>query len=92
MRHVHLNGLRMKNREKAYRHIKRRLHLPDYCGDNLDALSDCLSELPAAEITLHCAAAMRAGLGADYAQKLLSVLVAATGENPRLHVCVRERR
>lgn len=91
MRRIVLNGRFMRTKEKAHRHIKRRLRLPAYYGNNLDALSDCLSELPETRITLRHAGALRAGLGAEYAAKLLSVLVAATGENPRLHLCVRER-
>ncbi|MDO4572124.1 MAG: barstar family protein [Clostridia bacterium] len=80
----------MGTRERAHRHLKRRLRLPDYYGNNLDALADCLGELGAARITLRHAAHMRRGLGEAYAARLLSVLAAATGENPRLELIVRD--
>ena len=89
MKKVRLNGLFMGTKEKAHRQLKRRLGFPDYYGANLDALSDCLSELGPAEITLTHAAYLKKKLGGAYAAKLLSVLIAATGENPKLHVEVR---
>lgn len=90
MRRVRLNGLYMRTRDKAHRHIRRRLRLPEYYGGNLDALSDCLGELGDTQITLTHARAMRRGLGDAYAARLLSVLAAATGENPRVKLSVRE--
>lgn len=86
-----LNGLFMTTKERAHRHIKRRLHLPDYYGCNLDALCDCLGEIgEPTEITLRYAAYMRRHLG-EYGVRLISMLIACTGENPQLQVCVRER-
>ena len=86
-----LNGLFMTTKERAHRHVKRRLHLPDYYGCNLDALCDCLSEInEPTDITLRHAAYMRKRLGA-YGTRLLSAMLACTGENPKLSVRVRER-
>ena len=42
-----LDGKDMTSREKAYRVIKRELAFPDWFGHNLDALADCLGDLPA---------------------------------------------
>ena len=39
-----LDGRRMDNREGLHAELKRKLSLPDYYGDNLDALNDCLGE------------------------------------------------
>ena len=91
MRKRRLNGLFMTTKERAHRHIKRRLRLPDYYGCNLEALCDCLTEIgEPTEITLRHAAYMRRRLG-EYGVRLLSALLACTNENPRLQVCVRER-
>lgn len=86
-----LCGLCMHTREKAHAHIARRLHLPDYYGCNLDALFDCLTDIrEPTQITLRFADSMKKSLG-QYGTKLISLLIACTGENPRLSVCVRKR-
>ena len=41
-----LDGKDMTSREVAFRKIKEVMGLPEYFGQNLDALYDCLSELP----------------------------------------------
>lgn len=91
MQRRRLDGWFMTTKEKAHQHIKRRLRLPAYYGCNLDALCDCLSEIGVpTHIALHHAAALKRRLG-PYGGKLISTLIACTGENPRLHVTVRER-
>lgn len=42
-RTVFLNGRRMRTREAAIAYIKRKLDLPQGCGNNLDALYDALT-------------------------------------------------
>lgn len=39
-----LDGRRMDDRAGVHAELKRKLSLPDYYGDNLDALNDCLGE------------------------------------------------
>lgn len=88
MKKVRLNGMFMGSREKAHAHIKKRMGFPDYYGGNLDALMDCLTEIgETTEITIVCAERFKKKLG-DYGTKLLSVLAAATGENPRLTIVI----
>ena len=54
MKKVRLNGYFMTTRERAHRHLRRRLRLPDYYGNNLDALYDCLGDVgEPTEIELH---------------------------------------
>ena len=39
-----LDGARMGSRAELHAHLKEKLKLPDYYGNNLDALNDCLGE------------------------------------------------
>ena len=39
-----LDGKRMGDRAQMHEELKRKLELPDYYGNNLDALNDCLGE------------------------------------------------
>ena len=41
-----LDGKDMTSREVAFRKIQEVMKFPEYFGQNLDALYDCLSELP----------------------------------------------
>jgi len=43
MREIRLNGDKMINKSSAHAYLKEKLSLPDYYGNNLDALWDCLS-------------------------------------------------
>lgn len=43
MRDVILDGKKMDNREQLHAALKEALELPDYYGNNLDALWDCLT-------------------------------------------------
>ena len=45
-----LNGDRMTDLESLHAHLKDRLNLPDYYGENLDALNDCLSSTTQREL------------------------------------------
>lgn len=86
-----LNGRRMDTREHAHAHIKRRLRLPDWYGNNLDALCDCLGEINEPSVILvRYATTLREALG-EYGGKLLSVLSAMTGENPNITLVVHKK-
>ena len=39
-----LDGKSMGGRARLHEELKRKLGLPDYYGNNLDALNDCLGE------------------------------------------------
>ena len=73
MKFVIIDGEKMTSREAAHAHIAEALDFPAYYGKNLDALADCLSEVPRdTAVLLHNADAARTALGA-YADDLFAV-------------------
>ncbi|HWQ97298.1 MAG TPA: barstar family protein [Clostridia bacterium] len=86
-----LNARRMTTREEAHAHLKERLKLPDWYGNNLDALYDCLSEIgEPTRIVLHFAAKL-AMLPDGYGEKLIRVLRQAAEENPNIKLSLHNR-
>ncbi len=73
MKIVTIKGDKMTSKEEAHKHIAEALDFPMYYGKNLDALADCLSELPhdTVVILFHMEAA-RGYLG-DYADRIFAV-------------------
>lgn len=53
-----LDGSQMTTRETAHDHIAKQLRFPEYYGRNLDALYDCVTDLPDAEIIVVFSEAM----------------------------------
>ena len=43
MKEVRLNGAKMTDKKTTHAYLKSELELPDYYGNNLDALWDCLT-------------------------------------------------
>ena len=85
-----LNGKRMDTREHAHSHLAKRLRLPDYYGNNLDALNDCLGEIAKpTRILLRNTSCLRESLG-DYGERLIAVLVDAAGRNPSITFVQRD--
>lgn len=76
-----LDGSVMTDRQAAHRHLKSALYLPEYYGNNLDALYDILTEWAGpAKIILKHADVMTATLG-GYGDMLLSTLQEAAEQN-----------
>jgi ribonuclease inhibitor len=78
---VQLLGTEMISREALHAHLKEKLGFPDYYGENLDALWDCLRadvELPITIRWLNFSASQRA-LG-EYADKTLATFYEAQKE------------
>ena len=81
-----LDASKMKNREEAHSYLKEMLSFPDYYGNNLDALYDCLTEMGRTEICFR----NTDGAG-EYFQKILRVFQDAGKGNPDLLI-VDDRR
>jgi len=84
-----LNARRMTTRELAHAHLKERLRLPDWYGNNLDALHDSLGDFgERTRIILRFSPELERSLGA-YGTKLIRVLQQAVEENPNLRLTLR---
>lgn len=68
-----LDGNRMTSKEEAHEYIAKELQFPDYYGKNLDALEDCLEDMPAdTVIEILFKDAARDNLG-KYADKIFGI-------------------
>lgn len=47
-----LDASRMTSKEESHAYLKEVLSLPEYYGNNLDALHDCLEEMTDVEIVV----------------------------------------
>ena len=83
-RRITLNGRRMRDRESAYRYLKRKLRLRGGCGKNLDAIHDVLSEPRyRAEVTMKRTDRLLRSMG-EYGQRFIEMMTATAEENPNL--------
>ena len=79
-----LNCEKLARREQAHQYLAHMLDFPDYYGNNLDALFDCLTELGDCTIVLDGGADLPRKGG--YGAKVLKVLEEAARTNPRLRL------
>lgn len=78
-----LDAQRMDEKETAHDYLAAELDFPDYYGRNLDALYECLCELPDGEIAI-----LHAKTAGDYYLKVEKVLKKAAQDNKGLHICL----
>ena len=84
MKKTVLNLLPLRNRTALHEYLAIRLKLPSYYGRNLDALYECVSEIPEeTEITV-----LLPSYADPYCRKTAGVLQDASGENEKLKVTI----
>lgn len=71
-----LDGKKMISKEETHAYLKETFGFPDYYGNNLDALYDCLTEMGQMEVVFINGADMIAALE-KYSEKLLKVFAKA---------------
>lgn len=87
MRECVIHGRQIESLQQLHRKLKEDLHFPDWYGGNLDALYDCLTELPEATIVIYQWDALAETIG-EKAQALRRVLTDAGMESRTLTVCI----
>ena len=64
----------MVSREETHKYLKETFGFPEYYGENLDALHDCLTEMDDLEVEILNADDMLEALG-EYGKKLFKLLM-----------------
>ena len=83
---LNIDGNSIKNRDDLHRAFSEALIFPDYYGNNLDALHDCLTSLfEETEICISNRDMLKENLG-DYAMKFEKCIEESSEENPRIKV------
>ncbi len=86
MRYIKLDAEEMKSRKGAHEYLAAKLKFPDYYGNNLDALYDCLTEVAAdTSVTVPGKISEKGYLG-DYGEKMLAAFRDAAEANKSLKV------
>lgn len=84
MKEIIFDFTQMQTRQAAHAYIKKTLQFPDYYGENLDALYDCLGEISEAT-TLWIPRSLIDSLG-EYGQTMLTVFEEAAAHNEKLTI------
>jgi ribonuclease inhibitor len=86
MKEILLDGDKMVDKASAHAYLKQQLELPDYYGENLDALWDCLStDFSSKKIIICKPKAIIEHLG-DYGESIINVFEQAAEENENIKV------
>ena len=92
MKEIRLNGAVMVKKAAAHAYLKRKLALPGYYGNNLDALWDCLStDFSPKVITIRHPEAIIKNLG-SYGEALIQVFLDAAAANEYIHVDIENEK
>lgn len=85
---IDLSKLEDLEKEEIYDLLKEKLHLPDYCGTNLDALYDALTEMGECDINILDVSKSEDKDSLKYIQKIKKVFEDASEINPdiSLHI------
>lgn len=90
MTEILLDGNAIQDGQQLHSWLADKLNFPFWYGGNLDALYDCLTEMPGeVRLTIVNDDRLRAALGA-YGDKFLQVFCQAAKDNPRFHLGLSE--
>ena len=89
MKAIRLDGARMLEREEMHSYLKRKLDLPEYYGNNLDALWDCLSTDSLPRKVIICNTGMLLDNMGPYGEKLIKVFVDVAKQNGCIEVEIK---
>ena len=79
---------KLRGRRAAHRYLAETLEFPEYYGNNLDALFDCMTEKAECVILFKGAAELYREGG--YGARVLEVMRDAAASNPRLQMAMTE--
>ncbi len=86
---IELDPSYFKNKDEAHRYLKKMLAFPDYYGNNLDALHDCLTDLPKKTvIAIPKIISSKAYLG-SYGKIMIQVFQDSAKENKYITVIIK---
>ena len=89
MRNITLDLAKMKTQAEAHKYLGKVLEFPDYYGENLDALYDCLGDIGTPTIvTVPKKLGEKDGLG-GYGVRMLKVFRLAAEQNSFLQVVIK---
>ncbi len=78
---IRLNARNLLTKTDAHPYLKEMLSFPDYYGNNLDALFDCLTDLGPTRVCIE-----NVKIGGSYLNKILRVFRDAQKANPDLEL------
>ena len=79
---VVLDALRLQRKDEAHKYLCEALNFPEYYGENLDALHDCLTELDDVQVEFMNADKVSGG----YFAKVMNVFRDSADENSGLKI------
>ncbi len=78
-----------KTKEKAHSYLKKKLAFPDYYGNNLDALYDCLTDIYDKQTIMIPKEITSPRYLGNYGKQMLRVFEDAAKENPHLQIFIK---
>ena len=82
---IRLDANKLQTKTDAHPYLKEMLSFPDYYGNNLDALFDCLTDLGPTQVCIE-----DVKIGGSYLEKILRVFKDARKANPDLELEIQE--
>ncbi len=91
MKKIIIEPERLNDRKSTHRYVREILDVPEYYGNNLDALNDILSETEEDVRFILTTDCVRYMCDHDYAYRVLMVLGRAADVNPHIHISFQKQ-